>query len=302
MFIYYLNSYSLVSIDSWISSLEGDMGKQDSSRPEQNTRPSQNSPSAGVYGARPTQQYLSESESVAQNDWNFAGSKITPTTGKNYFNDINSLYDNTQSAQGKASSNNQGIVNAPTNKSSSGGLVPSKQSGGNGSPAAQTPETNGAISSGTGSSPNQVGGNQGKEVPGTASQTSGGVVNPNSAGTNENSGTNGAKIPGTATSPSQVGENQGKEVPGAASQPAGGVVNPNSAGTNGAKSPGPATGPSQVGGNQGKGVPGAASQAVGVVVSPNSAGTNGNSGIPAGTIGSAVSGPTNPGQPAGMKL
>ena len=269
-----LISKFLSSTDSWISALESDSMKQaDDSHPSQNFVPSETPLSAGALDVRPTQTQAGGQVGAAQSDWNFAGSKVTPTTRreKNHFHDINIIESNAQSTQGNTSSSNQRPEQFPPNNSSPVNPVTSAQVV-NGNSVAPSSGTNGVSSSAPVTSPNQAGGNQGNEVSGANSLAP--VTSASQVGGTSSSGTSGANGSAPVTSLNEVG----------------GAPPPS---TNGASSSAPETSPNQFGGNQSKGVPGAVSPPAGGAISPNKAATSRNSGATAGSTGKSVGVPTN---------
>lgn len=281
LFLKKFKTIFFLSIDSWISALESDRMKQAASfHPSQNVLPSEIPAYAGVVGVRPIHALEGGQVGAAQSEWNFAGSKVTPTTrwGKSHFHDINIIESNAQSIQGSTPSSNQGPGKLPPDNSSPVSPVTSAQGGVNGNSATPPSGNNGANNPTPGTGPNQGVGNQGNEVPGGNSPAS--SSSPSQVGSTPSSGTNGANGPAPVTSPGQVS--------GAPSSV-----------TKGANSPAPVTSPNQVGSNQGKEVPVAVSPPAGGSMNPSKAGTSGNSGATAGSAGKSFGLPKNPSQSNG---
>ena len=169
--------------------------KQDDSHPSQNVLPSETPPSAGVLGVRPTQAHV--------------GGPV----------------------EGNTQPSNRGPGRLPLNNSSPVNPVSFSQGGVNENSATPSSGTNGTKSPAPVTSPSQVGGNKGKEVPGANSPAP--VTRPSQAGGTPSSGTNGTNSLAPLTGPSQVGGNQGKDIAAVVSLPAGSASNPNKAGTSG---------------------------------------------------------------------
>lgn len=224
------NSNFLTSIDSWISALESDSTRQaDDSGVSQNVLSSETPLPAKALDVPPTQVHATSGQvGAAQSGGNFAG--LTTRKEKNHFHDINIIENNAPSTQGNSPSSNQGPGQIPPNNSSpispmtpaQGGSsqvslsqVTSNQSNevsGAKSPAfsAKPSQVGGASSPGTnGASPNQLGGNEGKEVLGAVPPPSGGAINPNKAVTSGNSGVTAGSIGISVGSPSNPAEPNG---------------------------------------------------------------------------------------------
>ena len=270
-----LNSKFLISIDSWISALESDsMEQADDSHAIQNILPPKAPPYSGVLGARPTQAHGGGQVGAAQSDWNFSGPKATPTARKekNHFYNINIIESNAQSTEGNTSSNNQ---ESPDNTNPLS-PVPSAQGSVNGNSGTPSSGNNGVSSPAPVTSPSQVVGNQGNEVPGANSAAP--ATSPSQVGGTPSSGTNGANGPAPVSNPSEV-------------------ASALSSGTNAATSQAPVSSPNQLVGNQGKEVSGAVSPSAGGAINPNNAG-----GATAGSSETLVGVPTNKAQPNGAYL
>ena len=180
------------------------MKQATNSHPSQNVLPPNTAPYAGVLSVRPTQAQAGGQVGAAQSDWNFQGSKVTPTMRKekNHFYDVNIIESDAQNTEGNTPSSNQEPGKLPPGNSSLVSPVSSAQGDVNENSAAPLSGTNGENNPAPG------------QVVGAPS-----------------SGTNGAQRPPPVTSPKQPSGNQGKEVSGAFSPPAGVAINPTRAGT-----------------------------------------------------------------------
>ena len=243
------------------------------SYPSQDVPPPNTAPYAGISSVRPTQAQAGGQIGATQSDWNFAGSKVNPTTQKekNHFHDVNIMESNAEKTQENTPSSNQEPGKLPPDNSSLVSAVSSVQDGINGSSAAPPSGFNGEINPVPVTSPNQVVGSQGHKGLGANSLVY--SSSPSQVGSIPSSGTNGASSPAPVISPGRVG--------GAPSS-----------GTNGANNPAPVT-------SQGEEIPGGFSPPAGGAITPNKAGTGGNSGATAGSTRKSVGLPQNPSQPSG---
>ena len=180
------------------------MKQATNSHPSQNILPPNTAPYAGVLSVRPTQAQAGGQVGAAQSDWNFQGSKVTPTMRKekNHFHDVNIIESNAQNTQWNTPSSNQEPGKLPPDNSNLVSPVSSAQGDINENSAAPHSGPNG----------------ENNPAPGQVSGA-------------PSSGTNGANSTPPVTSPKQPGGNQGEEIPGAFSPPAGGAINPTKART-----------------------------------------------------------------------